>query len=92
METKVPGFQDEEIFKCRDSDTDKNVKNLVEAFVAKLTLISKKSFDILSKEYCDVINSLDQAIADEVAYFTNIGKKEPSLSKIKDLQKNAALG
>ena len=49
---------------------------MVEDFVAKLTLISQKSFDIFSAEYSDVINALDQAIAAEAAYNTSVGKNQ----------------
>ena len=37
MATSVPGFEGEEIFKCREDDTDEDIKNFVQSFVAKLT-------------------------------------------------------
>ena len=59
MSTNFPGFEDQEIFKCKEGDTDEDIKTLVEVFVVKLTLISEKRFDILREKYSDIINSLD---------------------------------
>ena len=84
MVTNVAGFEGEEIFKCK-GDTNNDIKNLVESFVAKFTSISKKSFAIL--KFSDIINALDQAVTDEAAYFTAVGKKEPNKSEIKDIKK-----
>ena len=49
MATNVPGFEGDEIFKCREGDSDDDIKNLVKTFVAKLTSISEKRFAILSE-------------------------------------------
>ena len=75
MAANVPGFEGEKIFKCREGDSEEDIENLVKSFVAKLNSISKKSFDILIEEYRHIIKALDQAIADEAAYFPDMGKK-----------------
>ena len=66
---------------------DGNIKNLIDLFLAKLMSFSKTSCDILNEEYRDLINALDQAVADETVYFTDTGKKNPTNLKLKILKK-----
>ena len=83
--TNVPGCADE-FFACREGDSETDVKNLVEKFVAQLLSISEKSFIQMEATYHDVICELDQAIAAENVYNDAAGIKK-SNSGIKDLKK-----
>ena len=65
--TNVPGC-DTEFFACRESDSETDVKKLVEKFVAQLLDISEKSFNAMQCEYDDIICELDQAIVAENQY------------------------
>ena len=81
LSTNVPGCESD-FFACRQGDTETDINDLVEKFVAQLS-ISEKSFNEMQYEYRDVVFSLDQAIAAENVNNASTGLKDSPISDIK---------